>query len=110
MSITPKLPACCSKCDVRLRDIKLRDEAGIPRRFGRPYPGSRRITLVHLDGTISDHSLCKDCVLTLADLRLLWDRAVLLYREGIGEDDRANPCHAAYERNLPIGILSEVTL
>lgn len=101
--MNPKKAGCCSICDAYVREVKARDQDGNVTRMGRAYEGTKIVTLVHLDGTHSDHSVCAGCEVLPEHLPTLWKRAVMLYAEGVKD---GHDFHAKYGRNVPVAIVS----
>lgn len=100
--LTPKLPGVCSVCDTPVRDVLAVDSSQQPCRWGARYPGTRIVTMAHLDGSTSDHSLCPTCEVLPDVLPKLWARAVLAYHEA----SPGHPDGPRFGRNVPVAVLS----
>lgn len=75
--------ACCI-CDAPSREVLLTSQ-GRPVRWGKRLPGFRVATLCHVDGSISDHTLCGGCEIRPEDVPVIWERACLLYAADCSE-------------------------
>lgn len=101
----PKAIAACAICDDQVREILAWTPApkSRPHRMGGYLPGVKTATLVHLDSSYSEHSLCAQCSIQPAHLPVLWRRACALARESVepGQDEQLR----RYAENIPLGIL-----
>lgn len=100
----PKLAGACCVCDAECRPVAARKPDGTPHRMGGPNEGTREASLVHVDGSHSEHTLCSTCNIEPKDIPIIWRRACLLYAKGIRSERPADSIR--YQLNVPIGLLS----
>lgn len=103
-AVKPKVAHACCCCDCLLREPIQTDRQGRHVRWKR-RKGARLAVLKHLDGSISEHSLCGRCELSPGQLPELWERACLLYIETCPGKQILDGVAEKYVRNIPIGIV-----
>lgn len=103
-ALAPKLPHACSCCDELVREVARTDAQGRPLRWRR-REGTRLAVLVHLDGAISEHTLCCGCEISAEHLPQIWRRQCLLYFESCSGRHILDGHAERFAANVPIGIL-----